>query len=140
MPLDVETVAAGMLSEAVAGQHLSLAAVEARLGPQVAGLIEHILRVKRLPSRVDLYDDVASRSAAVPQSQTRIPRSCSLCPCRWLSTDCEQLPHLLPHSEGLWRSAANAARGSMRVCFGSKVQHAAVEGVFVAVKEAPLGP
>lgn len=115
VPLDVETVAAGMLSEAVASQHLSLAVVEARVGSQVANLIEHVLKVKRLPSRVDLYDDVTSRSAccslfanmpALPRQHANT-RSWKLAR---LTTHCHQLLRLLLHLEQLWRSAANAAQ------------------------------
>ena len=61
MPLDPETIAAGVLVEAVANQHLSVALVEQRLGLGVANLLQDVVKVRRLPSRVDLYDDVASR-------------------------------------------------------------------------------
>ncbi len=60
-PLDSESIAAGILVDAVAAQRLSLGLVDARLGSPVANLIEDVLKVRRLPSRVDLYDDVASR-------------------------------------------------------------------------------
>lgn len=61
MPLDAETIAAGVLLEAVASQHVGLPLVQHRLGPNVANLLRDIMKVRRLPSRVDLYDDVASR-------------------------------------------------------------------------------
>ena len=60
-PLDAESIAAGILVDAVAAQRLSLGLVDDRLGPTVANLIEDIVKVRKLPSRVDLYDDVASR-------------------------------------------------------------------------------
>lgn len=60
-PLDAESIAAGILIDAVAAQRLPLAVVENRLGHAVANLIEDIIKVRKLPSRVDLYDDVASR-------------------------------------------------------------------------------
>lgn len=60
-PLDAESIAAGILVDAVAAQRLSLGLVDHRLGPAVANLIEDIIKVRKLPSRVDLYDDVASR-------------------------------------------------------------------------------
>lgn len=60
-PLDAESIAAGILVDAVAAQRLSLQLVDHRLGPAVANLIEDIIKCRKLPSRVDLYDDVASR-------------------------------------------------------------------------------
>ena len=60
-PLDAESIAAGILVDAVAAQRLSLDLVDHRLGSAVATLIEDVIKVRRLPSRVDLYDDVASR-------------------------------------------------------------------------------
>lgn len=60
-PLDAESIAAGILVDAVAAQRLPLALVDHRLGPAVASLIEDIIKCRKLPSRVDLYDDVASR-------------------------------------------------------------------------------
>ncbi|KAL0024788.1 hypothetical protein WJX79_007329 [Trebouxia sp. C0005] len=59
-PLDAESIAAGILVDAVAAQRLSLDLVDHRLGSAVAILIEDVIKVRRLPSRVDLYDDVAS--------------------------------------------------------------------------------
>ena len=61
VPLDAETIAAGVLLEAVATQHVSVALVKQRLGLGVANLLQDIIKVRMLPSRVDLYDDVASR-------------------------------------------------------------------------------
>ena len=60
-PLDAESIAAGILVDAVAAQRLSPGLVASRLGSTVALLIEDIIKVRRLPIRVDLYDDVASR-------------------------------------------------------------------------------
>lgn len=60
-PLDAESIAAGILVDAVAAQRLSLELVDDRLGPAVADLIEDIIKVRKLPGRVDLYDDIASR-------------------------------------------------------------------------------
>lgn len=60
-PLDAESIAAAILVDAVAGQRLSLELVQHRLGTAVATLIGDVIKVRRLPSRVDLYDDVASR-------------------------------------------------------------------------------
>lgn len=60
-PLDAESIAAGILVDAVAAQCLSLDLVDDRLGSAVADLIEDIIKVRKLPSRVDLYDDIASR-------------------------------------------------------------------------------
>ena len=65
-PLDAESIAAGMLVDAVAAQRLSLELVDDRLGPAVADLIEDIIKVRKLPSRVDLYDDIASRYSPWP--------------------------------------------------------------------------
>lgn len=61
-PLDAESIAAGILVDAVAAQRLSLGLVDDRLGSAVATLIKDVIKVRRLPSRVDLYDDVASSS------------------------------------------------------------------------------
>ena len=60
-PLDAETIAAGILVDAVIAQRLPLAVVHDRLGPAVADLIGDVVKVCKLPTRVDLYDDVASR-------------------------------------------------------------------------------
>ena len=60
-PLDAESIAAGILVDAVAAQRLPLDLVDHRLGSAVAILIEDVIKVRRPPSRVDLYDDVASR-------------------------------------------------------------------------------
>ncbi|KAL0049608.1 hypothetical protein WJX82_005847 [Trebouxia sp. C0006] len=59
-PLDAESIAAGILVDAVAAQRLSLDLVDHRLGSAVAILTEDVIKVRRLPTRVDLYDDVAS--------------------------------------------------------------------------------
>lgn len=67
-PLDAESIAAGILVDAVAAQRLSLDLVDDRLGPAVADLIEDIIKVRKLPSRVDLYDDIASRYSLGPPS------------------------------------------------------------------------
>lgn len=75
VPLDAETIAAGVLVEAVANQHVALPLVKRRLGSNVAELLQDIIKVRRLPSRVDLYDDVASRCAAVVLLQTHIHTS-----------------------------------------------------------------
>ena len=65
-PLDAESIAAGILVDAVASQRLSLELVDDRLGLAVANLIEDIIKVRKLPSRVDLYDDTASRYSPGP--------------------------------------------------------------------------
>lgn len=72
VPLDAETIAAGVLLEAVVNQHLSIALVKQRLGMGVANLLQDIIKVRRLPSRVDLYDDVASRCALCTGACTKL--------------------------------------------------------------------
>ena len=61
VPLDAEAIAAGIVLEAVSCGALAVEAVEARLGPGVAGLVHDTLRIRSAPERVELYDDVASR-------------------------------------------------------------------------------
>ncbi len=68
LPLDAEAIAAGLLAEALcwhgappAHTAHSLQLIERRVGPGVAQLVHDVLRVRALPSRVDLYDDEAAR-------------------------------------------------------------------------------
>ena len=83
LPLDAEAIAAGLLAEALSQpahhqQHHqqsplmgsgsgaalsahSLQLIQQRVGPGVAQLVHDVLRVRALPSRVDLYDDEAAR-------------------------------------------------------------------------------
>lgn len=61
VPLDAETVAAGIVLEAVEQGGLDVGAVHARLGPGVASLVHDVMRVRSAPERVELYDDEASR-------------------------------------------------------------------------------
>lgn len=74
LPLDAEALAAGVLVEALcrgggdagggaASAGAALQLVEARVGPGVAQLVHDVLRVRGLPSRVDIYDDEAARWA-----------------------------------------------------------------------------
>ena len=72
VPLDAESIAAGILAEAVSVGSLSTRVVEARLGSGVAQLLHDIMRVRALPKRLDIYDDVATRSSCTP------PTSCSV--------------------------------------------------------------
>ena len=60
-PLDAEAIAAGILVDAVVGNRLAINLVHQTLGRPVADLVEGIIKVRRLPARVDLYDDRASR-------------------------------------------------------------------------------
>lgn len=60
LPLDAESVAAGIAVDAVHIDEGSAVEVEAKLGSQVAHLVQDILRVRELPSRVELYDDKAA--------------------------------------------------------------------------------
>ncbi|KAK9868152.1 hypothetical protein WJX84_011061 [Apatococcus fuscideae] len=62
VPLDAESIAAGILAEAVSVGSLSTRVVEARLGSGVAQLLHDIMRVRALPKRLDIYDDVATSS------------------------------------------------------------------------------
>ncbi|KAK9842544.1 hypothetical protein WJX81_005255 [Elliptochloris bilobata] len=57
LPLDADSIAAGIVAEAVQRGRLPLPTVEARLGPTAAGLTADILKVRGLPARADLYDD-----------------------------------------------------------------------------------
>ncbi|KAK9817892.1 hypothetical protein WJX72_003848 [[Myrmecia] bisecta] len=60
LPMDAESIAAGILADAVQLGSLSVAVVEQRLGPIVAHLLHDLIRVRTLPARVDLYDDTAA--------------------------------------------------------------------------------
>ncbi len=64
VPLDAESLAAGILAEAVSSGGLSTGVVEAQLGtagPGVAKLLNDIMRVRALPQRLNIYDDEATR-------------------------------------------------------------------------------
>ncbi|CAG9462056.1 unnamed protein product [Pedinophyceae sp. YPF-701] len=60
MGTDSETVAAGLVLEAVSNGDISLESVERELGPIVGSIVHDALVVRRAPQRVDLYDDDAS--------------------------------------------------------------------------------
>ncbi|GAB4822361.1 hypothetical protein N2152v2_009407 [Parachlorella kessleri] len=79
LPLDAEAIAAGLLAEALcqtvhyqqqspvlgsgfgaAHSAHSLQLIQQRVGPGVAQLVHDVLRVRALPTRVDLYDDEAA--------------------------------------------------------------------------------
>ena len=78
-PLDAESIAAGVLVDAVAGKSLAPRDVSHALGPAVADLIESILKIRRLPSRVDLYDDVASRYMCNSSCPLSLWHACGNC-------------------------------------------------------------
>ena len=61
IPLDTESIAAGILAEVVSSGSLRTSVVEAHLGPGVAKLLHDVMRVRSLPKRLDIYDDVATR-------------------------------------------------------------------------------
>ena len=61
IPLDSESIAAGILAEVVSSGSLCTSVVEAQLGPGVAKLLHDVMRVRALPKRLDIYDDVATR-------------------------------------------------------------------------------
>jgi GTP pyrophosphokinase len=58
--LDRDALAACLLIDSVECGSISIETVEARLGDEVASIITDCLRIKTAPSRVELYDDVAS--------------------------------------------------------------------------------
>ncbi|KAG1659807.1 hypothetical protein FOA52_002143 [Chlamydomonas sp. UWO 241] len=60
IPLDAESIAAGVLLEAADTGRLGIAAIQARLGPGVADLVHDVQRIRSAPERVELFDDVAS--------------------------------------------------------------------------------
>ena len=61
LPIDVDSIAAGILAEAFPrGLPLPDDAVAQRLGPAVAALLSDVAKVSRLPARIDLYDDGAA--------------------------------------------------------------------------------
>ena len=60
LPLDAESIAAGIVADAVHSGEVSHELAEERLGPICALLIQDMLKVRTLPSRCDVYDDVAS--------------------------------------------------------------------------------
>ncbi|BDA46038.1 probable GTP diphosphokinase CRSH, chloroplastic at N-terminal half [Coccomyxa sp. Obi] len=60
VPLDAESIAAGIVASAVHEGQLPLGVVEDRLGPIPALLIRDMLKVRTLPQRCDVYDDVAT--------------------------------------------------------------------------------
>lgn len=61
IPLDSESIAAGILAEVVSSGSLCTSVIEAQLGPGVAKLLHDVMRVRALPKRLDIYDDVATR-------------------------------------------------------------------------------
>ena len=61
VPLDAESISAGIVLEAVSNGVLSIKTVHARLGPGVATLVHDTLRVRSCPERIELFDDTASR-------------------------------------------------------------------------------
>lgn len=61
VPIDAESIAAGILVEAVSSGGLSTSIVEVQLGTGVAKLLNDIMRVRALPQRLNIYDDVATR-------------------------------------------------------------------------------
>ena len=60
LPLDAESIAAGIVADAVHTGELSIELAGERLGPICVLLIQDMLKVRTLPSRCDVYDDVAS--------------------------------------------------------------------------------
>jgi hypothetical protein len=63
LPLDAASIAAGIVAEAVDVAALHIRSVQAKLGPEVAGLVHDVLAVRHATDRVQLYDDANSRCA-----------------------------------------------------------------------------
>jgi hypothetical protein len=61
LPLDAASIAAGIVAEAVDVAALHIRSVQAKLGPEVAGLVHDVLAVRHATDRVQLYDDANSR-------------------------------------------------------------------------------
>jgi (p)ppGpp synthase/HD superfamily hydrolase len=61
LPVDAAIIAAAIVADAVDARLLHIRSVEAKLGPEVAGLVHDALAVRHAPERVELYDDEASR-------------------------------------------------------------------------------
>ena len=60
VPLDAESIAAGMVADAVDAGRLSLEVVDERLGAIAGLLVRDLLRVRGLPQCCDVYNDVAT--------------------------------------------------------------------------------
>ena len=60
LPLDAESIAAGIVADAVHVGEVSIEVAEERLGPICALLIRDMIKVRTLPSRCDVYDDVST--------------------------------------------------------------------------------
>jgi hypothetical protein len=61
LPLDAASIAAGIVAEAVDVAALHIRSVQAKLGPEVAGLVHDVLAVRHATDRLQLYDDANSR-------------------------------------------------------------------------------
>lgn len=61
VPLDPESIAAGIMADACHQELVSMEVVQQRLGLQVASLVHDILRARAAPERVELYVDSAAR-------------------------------------------------------------------------------
>lgn len=66
LPLDAASIAAGIVAEAVDVAALHIRSVQAKLGPEVAGLVHDVLAVRHATDRVQLYDDANSRCVGTP--------------------------------------------------------------------------
>ena len=60
VPLDAESIAAGMVADAVDAGQLPLELVDERLGAIAGLLVRDLLRVRGLPQCCDVYNDVAT--------------------------------------------------------------------------------
>lgn len=61
LPLQSESIAAGIVAEAVFLGCIDLNVVRSRLGTDIALLVHDILQVQDAPTRIEVYDDEASR-------------------------------------------------------------------------------
>eukprot|EP00775_Hariotina_reticulata_P012229 gene12229-12367_t len=60
LPLDAASIAAGVVADAVDVGALHIRTVQAKLGPEVAGLVHDMLAVRHAPDRAEVYDDANS--------------------------------------------------------------------------------
>ena len=60
LPLDAESIAAGIVADAVHTGDVSIKLAGERLGPICALLIQDMIKVRTLPGRCDVYDDVST--------------------------------------------------------------------------------
>jgi hypothetical protein len=77
LPLDAASIAAGIVAEAVDVAALHIRSVQAKLGPEVAGLVHDVLAVRHATDRVQLYDDAHSRCAERLRMKLKLCCVCS---------------------------------------------------------------